>query len=95
MLSGLFIAQRAPDFTLALCLGGQEPGLAWFLTEDGDLRRLDWRAFHEDYHVVGYYDALGSYVFSTPQRVRAEWSSGVFSAGFAAATRAQWDLTPG
>lgn len=94
MLTGLFIAQTAPDFTLALCLGGQEPGFAWFITEDGELRRLDWTAFHRDYRLVGYCAELGSYSFTSPLRARADMVAGVFAAGFSAATRAQWDLTP-
>ncbi len=96
MIPGLFVAEREPDFRLALCVGaGPEPASAWFLSEDGEVRCLSWQIFHADYQLVGLAPRLADYRFTSPSRALADWHAGVFAAGFAAATLAQWKLTPG
>ena len=94
MIPGLFVAEHGPGFRLALCLGGPDPASAWFIAEDGSLLLRDWDSFHRDCAIVGLFADLAGYPFTSPMRARDDWLSGLFTAGFAAATRAQWDLTP-
>lgn len=80
MTAGILVVFRPPSLAgmPALCVGETESAAAWFVDGDATIFVVTWREFHARFALVGYFEPLGTYRFTSPERARADCKAGVF-----------------
>ena len=76
----LVITKHAPGRPAApaVCLGAAAGDRSWFIGIDGTTAALTWAEFHARFVVVGLFEALSSYRFTSEERARADFAAGAF-----------------
>jgi hypothetical protein len=86
MTTGILVLTKTPPGrpgASAVCLGDAAGDRAWFIGADGTIAALTWAEFHARFAVVGLFEGLWAYRFTSEERARADFAAGVFFAALA------------